>query len=513
MSLRAAALWDTLVGIFLAISPVLQQAHQAVQTSQILDRLFQSVSESTCMRYCQSLLRFLQVFEELRGTVCGGFELFMFLDAFAVLARQPSGPLTAPVNVLKALRWIKKLFELPWPDLASPMFRALEARRPGPRRESVPFPAAFIAFLEAVVIQGDIFPRFYRLFSGAILTCIYASLRWSDAQSVLWDAIFLDIDTLRSTAVRTKVSTQGMPFAIWREGIQASSGFSWVDHWVWLLGEVFSEVREVLPDFTPDVLFFSWQDGMFEPLSYAASLRALRELLQESGLFGASQIQEFTLHSAKATVLSMAIQLNVSEFLRAFQGHHRMTKLYSRDDVHYALQVQRSVLDALRSGWLPRITMLRGAAPPVQQPACTILSCVPPAAVHPFFAPHSSEQHGQVATAQPSSSEPGAVQQASCSVAMSSTGPPESTVSSEQGIASSSDEESVPPALLDLGAPEELCVWKAPSGVYHAGDPAKDMLPACGVRSARLESVAFLPAGGRLCKRPACMKIFELPLA
>ncbi|CAE7219785.1 unnamed protein product [Symbiodinium natans] len=280
MSLRAAALWDTLVGIFLAISPVLQQAHQAVQTSQILDRLFQSVSESTCLRYCQSLLRFWQVFEELHGNICGSFEWFMFLDAFAVLAGQPSGPLTAPVNVLKALRWSKKLFELPWPDLASPVIRDLEARRPGPRQESVPFPAAFIAFLEVVVIQGEIFPRFYR----------------------------------------TKVTTQGMPFAIWREGIHAGSGFSWVDHWVWLLGEVFSEVREVLPDFTLDVLFFNWQDGIFEPLSYAASLHALRALLQKSGLFAASQIQEFTLHSAKATVLSMAIQLNISEFLRAFQG-------------------------------------------------------------------------------------------------------------------------------------------------------------------------------------------------
>ena len=105
------------------------------------------------------------------------------------------------------------------------------------------------------------------------------------------------------------------------------------------------------------------------------------------------------------------------------------------------------------------------------------------------------------------------MQQASCSVAMSSKGHPESTVSSEQGIVSSSEEESVPSALLGLGAPDELCIWKAPSGVYYAGDAAKDMLPAGGVRSARLESVAFLPAGGRLCKRPACMKIFELPLA
>ena len=46
MSLRAAALWDTLVGIFLAISPVLQQAHQAVRSLIVFFSL--SVNRHAC---------------------------------------------------------------------------------------------------------------------------------------------------------------------------------------------------------------------------------------------------------------------------------------------------------------------------------------------------------------------------------------------------------------------------------------------------------------------------------
>ena len=88
----------------------------------------------------------------------------------------------------------------------------------------------------------------------------------------------------------------------------------------------------------PDCLWFSWDNlaESFSPLSYAQSLRFLREAAVASGLTsGTLQAQALTLHSMKVCLLSAMLALKLSRTSRCSQGHHRgpSAELYSRDDV------------------------------------------------------------------------------------------------------------------------------------------------------------------------------------
>ena len=91
---------------------------------------------------------------------------------------------------------------------------------------------------------------------------------------------------------------------------------------------------------------------------------------------GPTHASNITLHSWKATMLSIMNQLLLSKDLRAPQGHHKMNSvaLYGRDDVWLPLAGQRIVRRALLSGWRPSRPQYRGGQCPVSEPGVALTS-------------------------------------------------------------------------------------------------------------------------------------------
>ena len=77
------------------------------------------------------------------------------------------------------------------------------------------------------------------------------------------------------------------------------------------------------------------------------------------------------MHSAKATLLSWARQLNLSESQRRIQGHHKpvgsesSVHLYGRDDIGPMLLLQQDIRKHIHSGFRPLQPVARGYSDPV----------------------------------------------------------------------------------------------------------------------------------------------------
>ena len=132
---------------------------------------------------------------------------------------------------------------------------------------------------------------------------------------------------------------------------------------------------------------------MRRPMPYASALNGLRAALRN--LTGGSAPtavplwRTYSLHGAKATMLSWARQLAAPEDMRREQGHHKVdggkssVRLYSRDDVWGPLRLQVGVVQALHSGWRPLSPQARGALPsipeaPIDLPPHQIMYVLPP---------------------------------------------------------------------------------------------------------------------------------------
>ena len=100
-------------------------------------------------------------------------------------------------NIVKALRWASKSFELALPNLYTGMFGGNSLfTQTGEKREAPPLPLAFIVWLETRFLQGieDVAEL---MFVGAVLLCCWASLRFSDAQRIKWSSLHCDGSCLK----------------------------------------------------------------------------------------------------------------------------------------------------------------------------------------------------------------------------------------------------------------------------------------------------------------------------
>ncbi|CAE7294548.1 unnamed protein product, partial [Symbiodinium necroappetens] len=322
---------------------VLSQLAASQHGDAIRKRLLAKVSDTTAARYLRSVQLFFTTFEELGGSL-DEVDQGLFLDAFFALSRSlEDGPLSNAQNVLKALRWYRKLISLSiLPDLYSPAFSTMASGPSKEKRESVPLPLAFHAFLERQVLSPDT-PVEKALFCGSVLTCIGASLRFADAQQVAWTSLCPSAFSLRGICYRTKTTSRGAPFGLIGFGLYSTSeewGSNWLSRWILLLDGVWTGLRSNFgQDLVPDCLFFHSNESGFAPASYAQTLCRLRQLLLEAAV-PASQVGEYTLHSMKSTYLSWMAQLNLPLSARFLQGHHKIpesAQLYSRDDIWPAL--------------------------------------------------------------------------------------------------------------------------------------------------------------------------------
>ena len=156
------------------LSPVLGQIATSRYSDVLRSKLLAKVSDTTAARYLRSVQIFFTTFEELGGDI-RNVEAGLLLDTFFSLSRCPEeGPLSNSLNVMKALRWYRKL--LGFIPLSGPLpvaaFASLVQPASGEKRESLPLPLSFHSFLErkvldsetptAEAIWGRKLPRLYR---------------------------------------------------------------------------------------------------------------------------------------------------------------------------------------------------------------------------------------------------------------------------------------------------------------------------------------------------------------
>ena len=375
---RNEALFQELCDAHGRFSEVLSQLASSQHGADIRKRLLAKVSDTTAARYLRSVQLFFTTFEELGGSL-DEVEQGLFLDAFFALSRSlEDGPLSNAQNVLKALRWYRKLLSLSiLPDLYSPAFSTLASGPSKEKRESVPLPLVFHAFLERQVLSHDT-PVDKTLFCGSVLTCIGGSLRFADAQHVAWTSLCPSAFSLRGICYRTKTTSRGAPFGLIGFGLYSTSeewGSNWLSRWILLLDEVWTGLRSSFgQDLVADCLFFHSSESGFAPASYAQTLCRLRQLLLEAAV-PASQVGEYTLHSMKSTYLSWMAQLNLPLSARFLQGHHKIpgsAQLYSRDDIWPALRAQLLLWRSLHGGFRPLCPQHRGGQQPLIEPTVVL---------------------------------------------------------------------------------------------------------------------------------------------
>ncbi|CAE7634907.1 unnamed protein product, partial [Symbiodinium sp. KB8] len=243
---RNHLLFEQLCDMHVELSPVLGQIAASRHGEVLRSKLLAKVSDTTAARYFRSVQIFFTTLEELGGDI-HNVEAGLLLDTFFSLSRCPEeGPLSNSLNVMKALRWYRKLLDLsPFPDLYSAAFASLVQPASGEKRESLPLPLSFHAFLERKVLDSAT-PQTEAIWAGSFLACVGGSLRFSDAQHVLWSSLCISHFTLRGICYRTKTTKRGAPFAFLGFGAHSTSrefGENWLSVWILLLDNVWQELR------------------------------------------------------------------------------------------------------------------------------------------------------------------------------------------------------------------------------------------------------------------------------
>ena len=193
--------------------------------------------------------------------------------------------------------------------------------------------------------------------------------------------ILLDNTSLRAACFQAKSSKTGYPFAVQCLGlISESHQSSWLLKWLEALNESWdASVERFGPSFIPDHLFplLDASGAILEPMSYAQAIAHLRRYIQLIPSLQSCTC-EYTLHSAKATLLSWACQLHLNSDSRSLQGHHKVSlnssvNLYGRDSVHAPLKLQADIRSKIiHDGFRPSTPLHRGAQSPVIEPAATL---------------------------------------------------------------------------------------------------------------------------------------------
>ncbi|CAE7038940.1 unnamed protein product [Symbiodinium sp. CCMP2592] len=473
-------------------SEILQQAKSSLNSEHILRALLARVSDTTALRYLKVVQSFLETCVEL-GIDLQAMSAVQVIDAVCALQSEPSLQIHS-TNTLKALRWLTKVLQLDW-CVHSPLLQFFDGPKDRQRKEALPFPLQFAAFLEGVLRSASN-SLATRAFAGGVLLLLMSSLRFSDASHVEWRSLSMDGFDLRGLSTRTKTSSNGMPFAATGLGFLGCPDTpmqAWVPHYLWVLGVLWDEMcRQFGEMFCPDTLFFLWdaKEPAFMPMTYAQALYRLRKLLDVCFPGGASA--SYTLHSAKATMLSWCAEALIAKHVAQVQGHHSgdVQRKYARDDTFLALFAQRTVMRRLLAGWSPSVPIARGAQRPLPNAPLQPVASLSVAASHPYFEYHNADASllessvtmnqiplagpvcGSDATPVPAESLAKApVSRDATSVQLSDQAAngvvaDAMPVARENSDFSSSEEEEV--AEPELGDADEVAWVRSGKGVYHA---------------------------------------------
>ena len=387
---KALTLWRELCVLTSGISSLLREVLSSQNSSALLEQLLRRVSDTTALRYIAVLWGLFTTICDLQLLV-DSISQVQLLDAIHVFQHSRSRAASVhSTNVLKALRWFSSTVKPDsFPSLHDGLFHSKSWHPATSKREAVPLPLAFLHWLEVSLLLGRFSPQ-DTLFSGAVLLCIWSSLRFGDAQHLHLQDLYIDADSIRGVAYRTKTKRY-MPFGCLVCGLcKMPLHQCWVFHWLHALASQVTLCRDT-SDF-PDYIFLSLTAGEARPISYAETLSQLRQLLLRWGRIPPEQCLQYTLHSMKVTLLAFWRQADFSLESRHLQGHHEFASssaLYGRDDIAPILTTQVSFVERVHSGWRPRTPVLRGVSYVASEPEVVLdsedMGLVPYIASIPFF--------------------------------------------------------------------------------------------------------------------------------
>jgi len=524
--------------LILPISSFLSEVNQSVNTKSLIEHMLRPFVETTLIKYIRLCLSFFQAAIDLGYqlaslTAVSVADILLSLQTADMDWKGLEAPVKSMSYYVKALRWLQKITQITFPNLYVPPISSFTFSD-HQHRESMPLSLFLIAQWELDLVKAKD-PLDLMLFKGAILCCIWASLRFSDASHVLFSSIIFDRAGMRALSWRTKTSKTGMPFGVYPFGVHyhadSSLSYGWLYHWLAAVDQVWHNTCISLQaKVVPDSLFVQLdaQNVIVGPLSYQQALKSLRFCISQTmGQLPFDHICNFTLHSAKSTMLSWAAQLLKPAETRACQGHHvylQSVRLYSRDDVYPSLHLQSTVTSDIMGGWRPQTPQHRGGQLPLREPPVSV-NCHPGSPCHHVWkligAP---EAHSQCFQDVACLSHPKLEIEDTSSSPVSSSS---SSVDSEASIASipptlspvapvdATDALAVPPkstsrvllfihktSICHVAVPDPTCAGSQLAGKHYKA--------RCRVRCNASASIQdHILEGYRMCLKKACASTFD----
>ena len=378
--------FDALLHEFGSLSDVYQALQQSQFADAHRDRLLNAFGASTVFRYLQSVQQFSNTLKTL-GFTFTDLTVTQLVDCLAVMSqsRASSSDAISGNFTLKALRWFRKIagvscLEIVFSPLADSF---LKVRLTTDKKEAPPLPLWILFHWEKRILFSQS-TTFEIIMLGAFLFMTWSSLRFSDVQRMNIESLVLSDMELRGMVWRSKTRPNGHPFGISSNGLCSTGSFTWVVKFLRTWDALLADSGCVTWDFLIPHLSEQGTLLSHEPLDYASALRIFRDMLYTpwkrfSGSHPLDQMKlNYTLHSAKATLLSFGPQLGsvVESDDRLQQGHHadprKSLRLYGRDSVWGALRYQQVVIQQIRKGFRPKTAQHRGGQQPLGEPPVTL---------------------------------------------------------------------------------------------------------------------------------------------
>ena len=374
------SIWPQFVSAFLGFSPMLQALSTSAHFDEHCQRILDGFASSTIYRYLSTLMQFHAVCISMRVSLEGLTEI-QFADI--LLAGRSSEPRVSPSMCIKSVRWAFKqfgiqCFQVSLGPLISPFTKEHVI---SDRREALPYSLLIVVQWERRLLQSSA-TQHEVLGLGSLLLMLWSGMRFADLQRTYLSSLAYDLTSLRGLSYRTKTCKSGCPFGLLCRGFLSSGSFNWVFRYLQEIDSLYSKFgrqpSEI--DFIVPSLDQLGQDECPGPMTYPEALHHCRYFLslpwRKSPINTEITAQHYTVHGLKSTLLSFANQLQLAPELRRLQGKHKdplqSTRLYSRDDVNGALQLQEEIITAVQKGWRPHTSLGRGGQIPIQEQEFTL---------------------------------------------------------------------------------------------------------------------------------------------
>ena len=264
------SLWNSVVALYMAFSPMLQQLQQSSFRDQHYVRLINNFAASTLLKYLSALQHFHALMLDLRLTLEGLTET-QLADILTAgwLSRKASESMSSAAMMLKALRWGYKQLQIEHFAVAfGSLLTSFQSKVPHDRRESLPFSLYILSQFERHILVRETSPSDV-LILGTFLLLVFSGLRYADLQRTSPQSLQWDGSTLRGLAWRTKTSSAGTPFGAIGCGFLSSGSFNWLYKFLTTLDDVLGQHGSADIDFMIPSVGPQGVRVPLQPMSYA----------------------------------------------------------------------------------------------------------------------------------------------------------------------------------------------------------------------------------------------------